>query len=147
MAGERIGYACVNPAMPGKQELIGALIMTNRILGFVNAPALAQKLMVRCLGSGVDVSVYESRRAVMAEVLDNGGYNYTMPKGTFYFFPEAPNGDDVAFCSLLQEEKILAVPGRGFGYPGYFRLTFCIGEDVIRRSRDGFKRAMEKAKA
>ncbi|KAB1442699.1 pyridoxal phosphate-dependent aminotransferase [Pseudodesulfovibrio senegalensis] len=147
MAGERIGYACVNPAMPGKQELLGALIMTNRILGFVNAPALAQKLMMRCLGSQVDASIYETRRAAMAEVLDNGGYNYTMPKGTFYFFPEAPNGDDVKFCSILQEEKILAVPGRGFGYPGYFRLTFCIGEDVIRRSKDGFKRAMEKAKA
>ncbi len=147
MAGERIGYACVNPAMPGKAELLGALIMTNRILGFVNAPALAQKLMMRCLGSQVDISIYDRRRAVMAEVLNNGGYNYTMPKGTFYFFPEAPNGDDVEFCSLLQEEKILAVPGRGFGYPGYFRLTFCIGEDVITRSSDGFKRAMEKAKA
>ncbi len=146
MAGERIGYACINPDMPNKAQLVGAIILTNRILGFVNAPALAQKLMTRCLGSQVDTSIYETRRNAMAEVLDNGGYNYTMPKGTFYFFPEAPGGDDVAFCELLQEEKILAVPGRGFGYPGYFRLTFCIGEDVIRRSRDGFKRAMKKAK-
>ncbi|WP_147819839.1 pyridoxal phosphate-dependent aminotransferase [Salidesulfovibrio onnuriiensis] len=147
MAGERIGYACVNPAMPDKAKLVGAIILTNRILGFVNAPALAQKLMMRCLGSQVDVSIYEARRAAMADVLDNGGYNYSMPKGTFYFFPEAPGGDDVAFCGLLQEEKILAVPGTGFGYPGYFRLTFCIGEEVIKRSRDGFKRAIEKANA
>lgn len=145
MAGERIGYACVNPAMPGKEQLVGGIILTNRILGFVNAPAIAQKLMVRCLGSQVDASIYEARRAAMAEVLDNGGYNYAMPKGTFYFFPEAPGGDDVTFCEQLQEERILAVPGTGFGYPGYFRLTFCIGEEVIRRSKDGFKRAIEKA--
>lgn len=147
MAGERIGYACINPQMPGREQLAGGIVLANRILGFVNAPALAQKLMIKCLGSQVDVSIYEARKKAMAEVLDNGGYEYTMPKGTFYFFPKAPNGDDVEFCNILQEEKILAVPGSGFGYPGYVRLTFCVGEDIIRRSREGFKRAFEKATA
>lgn len=145
MAGERVGYALVNPAIEGKEPLIGAIVMANRILGFVNAPALAQKLLGKALGSSVDVSVYESRRKAMADVLDNAGFNYTMPKGAFYFFPEAPGGDDVAFCATLQEEKILAVPGSGFGCPGYFRLAFCVGEDVILRAKDAFKRAMDKA--
>lgn len=145
LAGERVGYACVNPAIKGKEPLMGAIIMANRILGFVNAPALAQKLLGKALGSSVDVSVYDERRKAMAEVLDNAGFTYTMPKGAFYFFPEAPGGDDVAFCAKLQEEKILAVPGTGFGCPGYFRLAFCVGADVILRSKDAFKAVMDKA--
>lgn len=145
MAGERVGYALVNPTMEGKEPLLGAIIMANRILGFVNAPALAQKLLGKALGSSVDATIYDTRRKAMAEVLDNAGFEYTMPKGAFYFFPKAPGGDDVKFCAILQEEKILAVPGTGFGCPGYFRLAFCVGEDVILRAKDAFVRAMDKA--
>lgn len=145
LAGARIGYALVNPAMPDSEALLAGLVMSNRILGFVNAPAIGQRLLHRSLGSGVDISVYDERRKAMAEVLDNAGLRYTMPKGAFYFFPEAPGGDDVAFTELLLKERILAVPGKGFGFPGYFRLTFCVGEDVIRRSADGFKKAVEAA--
>jgi aspartate aminotransferase len=145
MAGERIGYALINPAMEGRDKLVGAVIMANRILGFVNAPALAQRLLGKALGSSVDVAVYDARRKAMARVLDGAGLRYTMPRGAFYFFPEAPGGDDVAFCAILQEEKILAVPGSGFGYPGYFRLAFCVGEEVIARSADAFARAVARA--
>ncbi|MFH1913311.1 MAG: pyridoxal phosphate-dependent aminotransferase [Pseudomonadota bacterium] len=144
MAGERIGYALINPAMEGREPLVGAVIMANRILGFVNAPALAQRLLGKALGSSVDVAVYDARRKAMARVLDAAGLRYTMPRGAFYFFPEAPGGDDVAFCAILQEEKILAVPGTGFGYPGYFRLAFCVGEEIIARSADAFARAVAK---
>lgn len=146
MAGERIGYACVNPAMPGKEALIGGVTLANRILGFVNAPALAQKLLGKALGATVDISIYDTRRKAMASILDNAGYEYTMPRGAFYFFPKAPGGDDVAFCAALTEEKVLAVPGTGFGRPGYFRLAFCVGEDVILRARDGMAAAMAKYK-
>jgi aspartate aminotransferase len=145
MAGERIGYALINPAIEGREMLMGAVIMSNRILGFVNAPAIAQKLLGKALGSSVDISIYDARRKAMAKVLDNAGIKYTMPRGAFYFFPEAPGGDDVAFCATLQEEKILAVPGTGFGYPGFFRLAFCVSEEVITRSADAFVRAMAKA--
>ncbi|MUM78756.1 pyridoxal phosphate-dependent aminotransferase [Pseudodesulfovibrio sp. F-1] len=145
MAGERIGYALINPAMEGREALVASVIMANRILGFVNAPALAQRLLGRALGSSVDVAVYDARRKAMARVLDAAGLRYTMPRGAFYFFPEAPGGDDVAFCATLQEEKILAVPGTGFGYPGYFRLAFCVGEEVIARSADAFVRAVARA--
>ncbi|BDQ33796.1 pyridoxal phosphate-dependent aminotransferase [Pseudodesulfovibrio portus] len=146
MAGERIGYACINPAMPGKEALIGGVTLTNRILGFVNAPALAQKLLGKVLGSTVDASVYDARRKAMASILDNAGYEYTMPRGAFYFFPKAPGGDDVKFCASLTEEKVLAVPGTGFGRPGYFRLAFCVSEDVILRAKDGMAAAMAKYK-
>lgn len=148
LAGERVGYVCVNPAMPGKEELIAGLTLTNRILGFVNAPAIGQHILMRVLSEseqeGVDVSVYEARRAAMAEVLDQAGYEYTMPGGAFYFFPKAPGGDDVAFVAALQEERVLAVPGTGFGMPGYFRLTFCVDEAVIRNAAPGFAAARKK---
>ncbi len=146
LAGARLGYALVNPDMPGKEQLVGGIVMTNRILGFVNPPAVGQQLLAKALGSQVDVSIYASRRDAMAKVLDGAGVTYAMPKGAFYFFPEAPGGDDVKFCSLLLDEKILAVPGKGFGYPGYFRLAFCVGEEVINRSAAGFARAVKQAK-
>lgn len=146
LAGERIGYVLVNPDMPGKQELLAGLILANRILGFVNAPAVGQKLLARAINADVDKNIYMKRRNAMAEVLDKAGYNYTMPKGAFYFFPEAPGGDDVKFCAALQEEKVLAVPGSGFGTPGYFRLAFCVGTEVITGSEDGFKKAIAKFK-
>ncbi|MBA4356343.1 MAG: aspartate aminotransferase [Desulfovibrio sp.] len=146
LAGARVGYALVNPAMPGKEELVSGIILANRILGFVNAPALAQKLLAKTLGAQVDAQIYASRRDAMRQVLDAAGYTYPLPRGAFYFFPAAPGGDDVAFVNLLLEERILAVPGSGFGCPGHFRLAFCVGENVIRRAQDGFKRAMEKVK-
>ncbi|WP_320171981.1 pyridoxal phosphate-dependent aminotransferase [Maridesulfovibrio sp.] len=146
LAGERIGYTLLNPGMEGREHLMAGLVLTNRILGFVNAPAVGQKLLEKALGAQVDKGIYLERRNAMASVLDEGGYAYTMPRGAFYFFPEAPGGDDVKFCAALQEEKILAVPGTGFGFPGYFRLAFCVGVDVIERSREGFKNAMKPFK-
>ncbi|WP_419782017.1 pyridoxal phosphate-dependent aminotransferase [Maridesulfovibrio sp.] len=146
LAGERIGYALLNPEMPGKEQLLSGLVLTNRILGFVNAPAVGQKLLEKALGSQVDKNIYLERRNAMDSVLKDAGYSYTMPKGAFYFFPEAPGGDDVKFCAALQEERILAVPGTGFGFPGYFRLAFCVGTEVIERSREGFKKALEPFK-
>jgi len=144
LAGERVGFAILAPQMPEKARLMGGLILANRILGFVNAPAIGQKVMAEALGSQVNVAVYSERRKAMTEVLDEAGYNFAMPKGAFYFFPQAPGGDDVAFVAALQEELILAVPGSGFGYPGYFRLAFCVGEEVIRRAAPGFKKAIQK---
>lgn len=144
LAGERVGYALLNPAMPGKAELLGGLIFANRTLGYVNAPAVGQKLIPACRGASVDVTKYAARRTAMAEVLAAAGYDFAMPKGGFYFFPKVPahmNGDDVAFVQKLQAERVLAVPGAGFGFPGHFRLTFCVDENVIRRALPGLKAA------
>lgn len=147
LAGERVGYLLANPAMPDVDRLIAGVIMTNRILGFVNAPALGQRLLAAALGSGVDVDVYRERRDAMAGVLDAAGIRYTRPQGAFYFFPQAPHGlDDKAFVDLLLKHRVLGVPGSGFGYPGFFRLTFCVDRRVIERSADGFCQAAESAR-
>ena len=141
LAGERLGYIAVNPAIENREELVAGLILSNRTLGFVNAPALGQKILLECLDAQVDLEIYRRRRQAMAEVLDNAKLTYTMPKGAFYFFVKSPVADEREFVNALLEEKILAVPGRGFGCPGYIRLTFCVSEDEIRRSMAGFAAA------
>lgn len=144
LGGERIGYVACNPAIPGVAELVGAVILTTRILGYVNAPAVAQKILLDCLDSQVDLNIYRRRRDVMAEVLTAAGIEFTLPRGAFYFFPKSPTADENIFIQALLAERVLAVPGRGFGCAGYFRLTFCMDETVIRRSADGFRRAVER---
>ena len=141
LAGERVGYVCLSPRMPERGKLMAGLMLTNRILGFVNPPVIGQHLLKAALTAQVDAGIYAKRRDVMARVLTEAGYDFLMPKGAFYFFPKAPGGDDVAFCQRLMEEKVLAVPGTGFGGPGYFRLTFCVGEEVIERAAEGFRKA------
>ncbi len=127
--------------MREKDELMAALTLTNRILGFVNPPVIGQHILDHAMDAGVDIEVYAARRKAMAEVLKEAGYEFRMPAGAFYFFPRAPGGDDVAFVRELVKERILAVPGAGFGWPGHFRLTFCVDEEVIRRAAPGFSRA------
>lgn len=147
LAGERIGYIAVNPAIGADAApLMGGLIMSNRILGFVNAPALAQKILIDCIDEEVDMNVYLKRRNAMAEVLDRAGIEYTMPKGAFYFFPKAPGGDEGRFMDALVRNHVLAVPGVGFGCPGYFRMTFCVSEDVIYRASDAICKAASECK-
>lgn len=141
MPGERIGYIAVSPKLRQKAELMAGLTLTNRILGFVNPPVIGQHIMHKALGANVDIDIYAARRKAMANVLKTAGYEFTMPAGAFYFFPKAPGGDDIAFVKRLLDEKILAVPGSGFGYPGHFRLAFCVNENVIRNAAAGFTRA------
>jgi aspartate aminotransferase len=147
LAGERIGYIAVNPALPDSSQLLAGLILCNRILGYVNAPVVGQRLVEAALGSTVDVATYQSRRDAMADMLRSAGVDFYLPKGAFYFFPVVPGRvDDLQFCQLLLEERILAVPGRGFGLPGYFRLTYCMDEAIIRRAAPGFHRAADRAR-
>ncbi len=142
MAGERVGYLVANPAMSDVATLINAVTLTNRTLGFVNAPVLGQRLAMALLDQGVDVSVYARRREAMARVLREAGIRFALPQGAFYFFPEAPGGDDQAFVQALLAKNVLAVPGRGFGFSGYFRLSFSVDDAVIERSAAGFQAAV-----
>jgi aspartate aminotransferase len=146
LAGERVGYVAVSPAMPDGQVLMDAMTMTNRTLGFVNAPVVGQRLVERLLDASVDVGVYDRRRQAMAAALRGAGIEFAMPRGAFYFFPKAPGGDDRRFVDLLLAENVLAVPGRGFGYPGHFRLTFCLDERIIERSAPALARAAARAR-
>lgn len=141
LPGERVGYLAVAPNMPDKAQLVDGLVFANRTLGFVNAPCIGQRLIQKVLGSQVDAAVYADRRAAMAKVLTDAGYEFTMPQGAFYFFPKAPIADETAFVDKLTAERVLAAPGRGFGLPGYFRLAFCVDRKVIENSAEGFKKA------
>ncbi len=154
LAGERVGYIVVNPAMDKDvaAQFLGGLILSNRVLGYVNAPCIGQKLIIGAVANlektlaaqSAQTDIYAERRNVMASILDEAGIEYQMPAGTFYFFPKAPNGmDDVEFVKKLAEQRILAVPGSGFGCKGYFRLALCVDKAVIERSRQGFVNAMK----
>ena len=145
LAGERIGYLAVNPALTQLDggTLMSTLILVNRTLGSVNAPVIGQKLAAALCDSTVDLAIYKRRRDLMAKVLTDAGISFTMPRGAFYFFPKAPGGDDAKFVDALLKERILAVPGAGFGRAGHIRLSCSVDEKIIARSAEGFKRAAE----
>jgi aspartate aminotransferase len=142
LPGERIGFIAVHPQIAEKIPLIDAMTLANRILGFVNAPALMQRVVAQLQGATVDNRIYTRRREKFCKILADTGYTFMPPKGAFYVFPKSPIADDAEFVGRLQEQKILAVPGRGFGTPGYFRLAFCVDDGVIERSAEAFQKAM-----
>ncbi len=147
LPGERIGYVAVNPAVAEVDTLVGAITLTNRILGFVNAPALMQRVVGRLQGATVDIGLYRRNRDRLYEGLVEAGYTCHKPEGAFYLFPRSPIPDDVAFVRILQKENILGVPGSGFGGPGYFRLAYCCSYPTVERSLPGFRRALLAATA
>ena len=147
LAGERIGYFVANPKMPDHETLTAAVTLTNRTLGYVNAPVIGQRLAASLLKETVDLEIYDRRRKLMAKVLSDAGVEFEMPKGAFYFFAKSPVPDDAEFVDALLKERILVVPGRGFGFAGYVRLSCSVDEKIIARSADGFKRAVAALRA
>ena len=144
LPGERIGYLAVNPRMENWKQAIDGLTFCNRILGFVNAPALMQRILIKLQGVTVNVSEYKWKRDHLCRGLADAGYSFIKPEGAFYLFPKSPIADDVKFVNFLLQENILAVPGTGFGTPGYFRLAYCVADKVIEGSLAGFRRAIQK---
>jgi aspartate aminotransferase len=144
LPGERIGYLAVHPQSPDREELMAAATFANRVLGFVNAPALMQRILPALQGLTVDISQYQKKRDVFFDGLTKIGYHLTKPEGAFYLFPQSPIPDEVAFVQALQEELILTVPGRGFGTPGHFRIAYCVADKTIENSLPGFERVFKK---
>jgi aspartate aminotransferase len=142
--GERIGFLAVNPAADYRRELLAAMAVANRILGYVNAPALMQRVVACMQGLSVDIAEYVRKRDMLCEGLAGFGYEFIKPAGTFYLFPRSPIPDDVEFVDALKEERILVVPGTGFNGPGYFRIAFCVDDNTIKNSMPGFGRAIRK---
>jgi len=140
------GFAAVNPGATYKTELMAGMTLTNRILGFVNAPALMQRVVACMQGMSVDINEYKRKRDIFCEGLADAGYTFTTPTGAFYLFPQTPISDDVAFVKELQKELILVVPGSGFAGPGHFRIAFCVDDQTIVKALPGFKRVMQKYK-
>jgi aspartate aminotransferase len=144
--GERLGFLAVNPKAAHLQQLMGGMALANRILGFVNAPALMQRVVSCLQGLSVDIDLYDRKRRLLCDGLADAGYDFVTPPGAFYLFPRTPIDDDAAFVRELQEELILAVPGSGFKGPGHFRLAFCVSDETIEGALPGFRRVMEKYK-
>jgi aspartate aminotransferase len=144
LPGERIGYVAIHPDCDDKRELVDGLIYCNRILGFVNAPALMQRIVSSLQSVTVSIAEYQRRRDFLYKNLTAMGYSMVKPQGAFYVFPRSPLEDEVAFIRELQEMKVLAVPGRGFGLPGYFRVSYCGDDHSIEGSLNGFRKMAQK---
>lgn len=134
LPGERIGYLAANPAMDNVDLFMAGAVFCNRVLGFVNAPALMQRLVAVLQNESVDVSEYQEKRDVLYKQLTGLGFEMVKPGGGFYLFPRSPLEDDVEFVRQAQNHNILLVPGSGFGAPGYFRIAYCIDMAIIKRS-------------
>ncbi len=142
--GERIGYIAVHPASPQREELLAACVYCNRTLGYVNAPALMQHVVKALQSVTVPMLEYQEKRDFLYRHLTEMGYSVIKPQGAFYMFPKSPIEDDVAFVRELQQHLVLTVPGRGFGSPGYFRISYCVDDRTLAGSLDGFRQAARK---
>ncbi len=143
--GERIGYLAISPRLPEAGPLADACTFSTRVLGYVNAPALWQRVVTETIAVRPDISSYQDRRDRMREALSRMGFAVPRAEGTFYLFPRSPVADDVAFIRMLLAEGILAVPGSGFGRAGFFRLALTVPMEVIERSLPAFRRALARA--
>jgi aspartate aminotransferase len=160
LPGERIGFIAAGPDVSGKDDLLNGLIYATRILGFVNAPALMQRIVGSLTEAKVDVSIYERRRDSFMKILNNAKIEYSTPEGAFYLFCKVPKSktsrqeasdtlsddkvsDDRAFVEHLKKHLILGVPGSGFGKAGWLRFAYCVDEKIINASQNAFKTAME----
>ena len=144
LPGERIGHIAVHPDYDDKTRLLDALVFCNRVLGFVNAPALMQHVVRALQTASVDVGEYQRKRDFLYAGLTAMGYSIVKPQGAFYLFPKSPLPDDEAFVAALQEHNVLVVPGKGFGVPGHFRISYCLDDRVLEGAIPGFARAAEQ---
>lgn len=147
LPGERIGYVVVNSKIKDFKEMVASLNIANRILGFVNAPSLFQRVIKESLNLEVDSNIYKKNRDLLYNHLIQIGFECMKPEGTFYLFPKSPIDNDVKFCEDAKKFNILAVPGSTFGCPGYFRLSYCISYEKIEKSLKAFDNLMNLYKS
>lgn len=140
LPGERIGYLVVSPECDGYKDIVASLNVANRILGFVNAPSLFQKVAAANLDASVDVGIYKENRDLLYNHLTGLGFSCVKPEGAFYLFPKAPIEDDVRFCSDAKQFNLLLVPGSAFGCPGHFRISYCISKKRVENSLPAFEK-------
>jgi aspartate aminotransferase len=140
LAGERIGYIAVSSKIDNVDLLINGLVYCNRILGFVNAPALFQRVVADALEAKIDVEDYKEKRDFLYDNLTRLGFECIKPQGAFYLFPKALIDDEVEFVNRALKYNLLLVPGSGFGCPGYFRMSYCVKFDMIKNSIPAFEK-------
>jgi aspartate aminotransferase len=139
LPGERIGYLAANPRMRNVDQFMEGTVFSNRVLGFVNAPALMQRLVAGLQHISVDIDLYQKKRDLLYDALTGMGFQMVRPDGAFYLFPKSPLADAVEFVRIAQQHRILLVPGAGFGAPGYFRIAYCVNQGMIERSLEAWR--------
>ncbi|ABQ27511.1 pyridoxal phosphate-dependent aminotransferase [Geotalea uraniireducens] len=144
LPGERIGYLAANPRMTHVELFMEGAVFCNRTLGFVNAPALMQRMVAKLQRSSVDIGAYQKKRDLLYDNLTAMGFRMVKPDGAFYLFPQSPLADDVEFVRTAQKHNILLVPGAGFGAPGFFRIAYCVDEAMIERSLPAWRALAEE---
>lgn len=142
--GERIGYVAMQPDIDDFADMVAGLTASMRYLGYVNAPSLQQKMLLKCVDASVDISIYEETRNILYDGLTQMGYTCIHPDGAFYLFMKAPEEDDAHFCEVAKEERILMAPGTAFYGPGWVRISYCVPAAVAERSLPGFKHLLER---
>ena len=144
LPGERIGHIAIHPRMESAGRVFDAMTMANRILGFVNAPALFQRLVAGFQDTALEMGVYAENRRILLDGLSSAGYKVAEPMGELYVCARSAIGDGVRFAGILKKRNILVVPGVGFGRKGHFRIAFCCGTEQCKRAVPGFKEAIEE---
>ena len=138
LPGERIGYLVIPDEAADSETVLAAANVANRILGFVNAPTLQQKIVKKCLNEKTDISYYNRNREALYQVLADCGFTCIKPEGAFYLFVKSPTADEKEFCAAGKKYNILMVPGSSFACPGYVRLAYCVSYETIVNSLPKF---------
>ncbi|NLO21648.1 MAG: pyridoxal phosphate-dependent aminotransferase [Syntrophomonadaceae bacterium] len=146
LPGERIGYLVIPDSVADHEDVVAAANIATRILGFVNAPSLFQRVIARCLDAKVDIDTYNRNRELLYQSLMSFGYECIKPQGAFYLFVKTPLDDDLEFCTRAKQKNILMVPGTSFGCPGYVRIAYCVDSGTIERALPGFKELIDECK-
>ena len=144
LPGERIGYVLVPKEVTESRMVYAAIAGAGRALGYVCAPSMFQKVLVKCMGQTGDVELYKKNRDLLYEGLTKIGYECFKPQGAFYLFVKTLEEDSDAFCERAKEEDLLIVSATGFGCPGYARISYCVDEDMIKRSFAAFERLYKR---
>lgn len=139
LPGERIGYLVIPDEVADSEDLRSAANVATRILGFVNAPTLQQKVVAKCLNEKTDISYYNRNRETLYSGLRDCGFECIKPEGAFYLFVKSPVEDEKAFCEAGKKYHILMVPGSSFACPGYVRLAYCVSYETIVNALPKFK--------
>lgn len=147
LPGERIGYLVIPSEVDSFEAIIGAANVANRILGYINAPSLLQRAIVKCLDEEVDVSIYNKNREALYKGLTDAGYQCIKPEGTFYLFVKTPIDNDKEFCEIASKYNLLIVPGTSFACPGYVRIAYCVSYETVVGALPKFKELMEEVRA
>ncbi len=139
LPGERIGYLVIPSEVSDYENVSAAANVATRILGFVNAPSLMQRVVGRCVDAEVNIEPYNRNRELLYNSLKEYGYECVKPQGAFYLFVKSPSEDETEFVNAAKKHHILVVPGTSFACPGYVRIAYCVAYDTIKNSLPGFK--------